>query len=416
MDIVDEYMAFKKMTDKPPSALRIGQVKNMDSVHYKELELETPSNSQCSDEISVSLGHFLDGIRDAFPRVYHNDTFSYENAQYIPLFRMDTTYFSLSTNIDHLISIAHPSPFGDIQSGQTKTDTEVRYCLQIVPEVDDLLPDNFPDTMRDQIQSTLYPNREIILELNKINIYPEGGHFKPHLDTPKPGVIGSLVVFGPSPFEGGDLVIDDNGTERHYNTGIVAFYSSMPHWVEPVLSGTRVTATYYIKEDNSDEEAETEPPPPPLLTILETLRKQSFGVILSELYSKLESGVLKGEDRKLQDLLSYFNVEYYPVIVKYHETYYDNDDDTKFKATVFRATEQDFLCYKNNSEYETMGNLRDVDCYVIPERNIGGHQLGQFRQNYADHVGNDCQEGIINNTYFSRLAVFRPLPLPPPLP
>lgn len=108
---------------------------------------------------------------------------------------------------------------------------------------------------------------------------------------------------------------------------------------------------------------------------------------------------------KLLDLIPYFNVSYYPVLVKYQETYI-YDSRPKFSAEVYRCTEDDFVQYKNG--FSGLAKLDHVSCYVLPQYSIGGQQLHEFKQEYIDHVGNECQEGIINNTYFSRLAVFHP--------
>jgi hypothetical protein len=62
-------------------------------------------------------------------------------------------------------------------------------------------------------------------EFDKLNVYGVGGHFKPHTDTPSPGVLGSLVVVLANEFTGGELVIRHNGTEAVFKRdGIVAFF------------------------------------------------------------------------------------------------------------------------------------------------------------------------------------------------
>lgn len=42
--------------------------------------------------------------------------------------------------------------------------------------------------------------REVKTELIKLNIYPKGGLFKKHVDSPKKDAFGSLVVFLPCYF------------------------------------------------------------------------------------------------------------------------------------------------------------------------------------------------------------------------
>lgn len=48
---------------------------------------------------------------------------------------------------------------------------------------------------------------KIKAELIKINIYPKGGLFKKHVDSPKGDAFGSLVVFLPSYYRGGKLIV-----------------------------------------------------------------------------------------------------------------------------------------------------------------------------------------------------------------
>ena len=85
--------------------------------------------------------------------------------------------------------------------------------------------------------------------------YEEGGHYKWHKDvslTPsneglyrKLSVV--LMLSNPSDYEGGDLLISDNGGFENvknykFKKGDIAFfYSTTPHKVEPVTKGTRLT-------------------------------------------------------------------------------------------------------------------------------------------------------------------------------
>lgn len=421
MNIVEEYIAFKNMAEQPPKKLLLGEVKNIYSIH--RLEYWDDSLSHQTDTRSVALLHFLDGYT-TLPRVYHIENappntpeLSVSNTdvmlQYY--YKPSSKTYSMSSSMKELMSVAMPAPFGDLRTGTTVHDKEVRDCYQITQDSlgDCTITRDLPDTIRKTVESTLFPNQHITLQFNKINIYRTGGHFKRHVDTPKPNVIGTVVVFGDSKFNGGDLVIDDDGHERRFRSGIVAFYSNTPHWIEPVTSGIRITATYYIlqsTESESESESVAEPQTEPSSKVLDILRKGKFGVVLSETYSKSESNTLKGTDRNLTALLTFFKIEYVPVLVEYRESYDDEDTNSIFQAQIYRCTEDDFLRYKNgDSEYSPQ--IDDcLDCYIMPKLDkIGGHQVYDFSQEYIDHVGNECQEGIINNTYLSRLAIFTPL-------
>ncbi len=105
------------------------------------------------------------------------------------------------------------------------------------------------------------------------DIYPEGGFFKSHKDTPHVSLganhLGSLVVILPFPFTGGKLVIKQGHREEVVDAnsegkitkqqeeggeaqmeGIkvkwAAFFGDCNHWIEPVTSGFRITLTYHL--------------------------------------------------------------------------------------------------------------------------------------------------------------------------
>ena len=90
-------------------------------------------------------------------------------------------------------------------------------------------------------------------ELYKLNVYSAGGHFKPHVDTPRSAdMFGSLVVCLPSKFTGEALVTRHQGRQVTFDwssstaTQWAAFYSDVEHEVLPVTSGHRITLTYNL--------------------------------------------------------------------------------------------------------------------------------------------------------------------------
>lgn len=88
------------------------------------------------------------------------------------------------------------SPFGDFSTMQTVVDKTVRDALEI-GNADAQCSvkvagqrwygedfDDFDHTFGSGLK----------FELDKVNVYNVGGHFHSHVDTPSPGVLGSLVV------------------------------------------------------------------------------------------------------------------------------------------------------------------------------------------------------------------------------
>jgi hypothetical protein len=144
------------------------------------------------------------------------------------------------------------SPFGDLHTGTTTVDKSVRDAREITSADAKCIIDASDDDSKELFE-TLFPvfGTGITLEFDKINVYREGGHFTSHVDTPSPGVVGSLVVvLEHSEFTGGELVIRHAGQETVFtgqSDNFVAFYASCEHEVRPVTSGTRVSLAFKIK-------------------------------------------------------------------------------------------------------------------------------------------------------------------------
>ena len=108
--------------------------------------------------------------------------------------------------------------------GETVTDVTYRDARKLEPE-------NFLTSIQlsgmsilPLVIKMLVPNmRTIRAELYKLNIYGPGGHFKPHVDTPRSAdMFGSLVVCLPTRFTGGSLVL------RHRKQEVIYDWSSTP--------------------------------------------------------------------------------------------------------------------------------------------------------------------------------------------
>ncbi len=195
-----------------------------------------------------------------------------------------------------LLALCKPSPYGDLKTGETKVDKSVRHAYEIRSDDPKLTIGEpgleFLNAQKKGISDTLYNGREIDIVLNKVNVYPKGGMFKEHQDTPKPGVIGTLVIQLPYNFHGGKFSLrasnsdsfhtdtdeDGYGTHRshrdasvytcsfassEYKTknstsvemtacssgstyNMVAFYCESPHKIDTVTDGVRVTISFYI--------------------------------------------------------------------------------------------------------------------------------------------------------------------------
>jgi len=120
----------------------------------------------------------------------------------------------------------------------------------------------------------LFGGKKLKLNLDKLNIYTEGGHFQEHLDTPRQNMIGSLVVELPYKHSGGELKIYSNPRGIEYKDDprfdpysriktrpralnlneiqIIGFYGNCVHQITKVISGHRISVSFQILADTVD--------------------------------------------------------------------------------------------------------------------------------------------------------------------
>ena len=159
--------------------------------------------------------------------------------------------------LDELLEYCHPAPFGDIKEMKTVLDPEVRLAYEIESARFELYKLPGMIAIQAHIEDKLTPGRRVDLKPYKVNVYGEGGFFKPHVDNPSDhNMIGTLVVCLPSPHKGGELLVNHDGLQHVFDFSLhsgdtsriqwAAFYSDCIHEVKPVLEGHRVTITYNI--------------------------------------------------------------------------------------------------------------------------------------------------------------------------
>lgn len=154
-----------------------------------------------------------------------------------------------------LISVARPALFGRGQ--ETLSDRSVRDTWELTPAQVTLGGPKWDAHLeaalthfRDELG--LPPGSQLRAELHSLLVYGKGQFFLPHQDSEKHDeMVATLVVSLPSVHTGGELVVDDGGTERTYRGSrddlvLVAFYADRRHEVRPVRSGHRVTLTFNL--------------------------------------------------------------------------------------------------------------------------------------------------------------------------
>jgi len=202
------------------------------------------------------------------------------------------------------------------------------------------------------IKQYLAPDAEgIRAELYKLLVYTPGDKFKAHKDTIRGNNhFASLVMFLPSWYEGGDLVVRSALSEKNFNFSLsnptqadqllqchwVAFYTDCEHEIPAVTSGYRVTLTYNLYFEGSRIPMQLTGYNSRIIQAMcESYLRQAptnqvthLGFVLEHVYSRatLSLDQLKGRDRNLYHVLSNkkFRFELMPVDVKLEVRYVSN--------------------------------------------------------------------------------------------
>jgi len=93
-------------------------------------------------------------------------------------------------------------------------------------------------------------------------MYRKGNGFKEHVDTPKAGLVGTVVLLGwgcakswGGHGSGGDLVVHVERIPVGLQMTMVVFSSAAPHRVEPIKAGTRVSLVWELFFGSHPEDA-----------------------------------------------------------------------------------------------------------------------------------------------------------------
>ncbi|HEY0254294.1 MAG TPA: GNAT family N-acetyltransferase [Kofleriaceae bacterium] len=181
-----------------------------------------------------------------------------------------------------------------------------------------------------QIADAFALDREVIAALADVLIYPTGGFFDRHKDTPRDlDQLGSLIVEVPSAYQGGALVFHDGDrtvsidwSRPAPNARWIAFYGDVDHEVERVISGQRNCITYRLtlgsarsdptRHANLDAIADAFVSvlhdPASLALDLPILIPCSRLIVDTKEDRPLDREVLRGEDRAIAELLATFGI------------------------------------------------------------------------------------------------------------
>lgn len=156
--------------------------------------------------------------------------------------------------VDWLVAHGEAAPFGFHQ--ETRLDARVRDATRLTARGEVLVTGFDPAAILGEIEQVLSPREHLAANLIDVIAYPAGGHFVPHMDTPRtPEMVGTLVVGLPIAHDGGAFtiadrdtthVIDWSGEPDRSKLRWVALFSDAEHAVARIRSGTRVTLVYSL--------------------------------------------------------------------------------------------------------------------------------------------------------------------------
>ena len=156
--------------------------------------------------------------------------------------------------VDWLVEHAEDAPFG--HNGQTKRDKTVRNAKRLEARGKADIAGFDPASVIGEIESALSPRFHLDAKLEDVIVYPTGGMFARHKDTPRTAnLVGTLVVGLPIEHEGGGFeiasgakphLVDWSGKPDRNTLKWVALFSDVDHAIKPVKSGSRVTLVYSL--------------------------------------------------------------------------------------------------------------------------------------------------------------------------
>eukprot|EP00731_Ephydatia_muelleri_P032683 Em0024g227a len=219
-----------------------------------------------------------------------------------------------------LIEACSVASFG--LNGETVADKTYRDALKLEPDrfVTDFSVSS--TSIQFEIKKLVPQVSNIRTQLNKLNIYGAGGHFRSHMDTPKSKeMFGSLVVCLPTQFTGGSLVTHHHGNKVNFDWSSTpdqpsrkikwaSFFSNVEHEILPVTSGYRVTLTYNLYGMQADAVA-------PLISNPEIARFKHFLVEAIANPHFMRKGCILGFRCQHKYIFAYLNsVDHLPLTLK----------------------------------------------------------------------------------------------------
>ena len=303
---------------------------------------------------------------------------------------------------DKLFETAQDAPFGDMKKMETVVDKSIRCAKDII---DFTLDGPLTNTVEQLWSQSFHPKKVKAIPY-KINIYGPGCGFTKHRDTPSKNLVGTFLV-GLGDTSDTYLEVKIKSSEydwKNYETWDsakmgqwCAFYPDCPHEVKSFKQGLRSTLAFKIfvlEDDDISNIIDGE-----LEHCKKLLEMGNFGILLSHDYS-LNSEQLKGTDALWHKAFTKLGATLHiiPVLVKINCTNYEHNRDYNYTSNVFPLTTEHIDCLLGNGELPPPLFDDEINFFSIDK----GYQWQYDHQNFAEHVGNECQPEEEDSIYLHR--------------
>jgi hypothetical protein len=234
------------------------------------------------------------------------------------------------TTAKELAALCRVAPYG--KGTETLVNKNVRNTLELDPKkfrLSHAWNTAIAGVLRPIAQQLGLPADQLEARLYRLLVYEKGGFFLPHRDSEKHnGMVASLIVVLPNPFEGGTLIVRHGVVKQKLTfeqaaSGkapcYAAFYADCEHEVQRVTGGVRLCLAYnLVLKPQRGSPANASPPDEPIVVLAEAIESwvaarpaKPLVFALEHHYTQrgLSLDLLKGADRQLAELIEAAAVE-----------------------------------------------------------------------------------------------------------
>jgi hypothetical protein len=318
--------------------------------------------------------------------------------------------------LQRLYAAAAPAAFGDMKTMETRVDPLVRTGREI--SADKFTVSRALCEWARQTWASRFQPESVRIEPYKINVYAPGDRFTMHRDTPEKNLVGTFLLalsgWGP-PCSGGGLVVHDEvGTFRWDGaSGWAAFLPYLPHEVEPITAGARITLAFKVFATSNAESERQSPFDEALLEeaanriALCRNDRGHVGVLLKYAYS-LNGTALCGSDRFIYRALERLGaVQSVPVAVHVKAEAADADM-WKWRATanVYELSADNLAHMASHTAQASNPNAAETNLipFIAASR---GHIIYSKGNDPIENTGNYAEPANIETLYVHRALIVR---------